>query len=258
MNKIINSPIISLNVYDVKSPKEKERKVDGRHFHALTYRKKGSVKIDIGDKSFLSKANCITLTPKNRSYSTEVIEDTHMIAVHFDCLDENMFNIPFVLENSNQYLQKLFDAVFDSYSTDGSNNYGCYSHFYSLLCEIEKILRKNQEKKIIPEVLDAKIKIEKNFENNDFNIDSLVSTLSISSSYLRQEFKKAFSVTPIEYLKYVRLQKALSMLSSDYYSIDELAKACGYGSTSYFIQSFHKSTGYSPLKYKEKFFNHEK
>ncbi len=253
MNNIINSPIISLDIFDIKSPASKPTKVSARPFHALTYRKKGSVKIEIEGESFLSKTDCITFTPKNQSYSTEVIEDTHMIAIHFNCLDENMFNAPFILDNSNLYLQKLFDAVFDSYSTDGSNNYGCYSHFYSLLYEIEKILRQNEEKKILSEVLDAKIKIEKNFENADFNIDFLVSTLQISSSYLRREFKKAFSVTPIEYLKYVRLQKALSMLSSDYFSIDELAKNCGYRSTSYFIQSFHKSTGYSPLKYKEKF-----
>lgn len=257
MNNIINSPIISLDVYNIKSPSSKATKVSGRPFHALTYRKKGSVRIDIGSNSLLSNAGCITLTPKGESYSTEVLEETHMIAIHFDCLDENMFNIPFVIERSHDRLERLFDAILDTYSTDGSNNYGCYSHFYSLLCEIDEILRKREEKKIPPAVLDAKSHIEQSFEDNDFNIDSLVASLSISSSYLRREFKKAFSVTPIDYLKYIRLQKAISLLSSDYYSIDELAKNCGYGSTSYFIQSFHKSTGYSPLKYKEKFLTHK-
>lgn len=253
MNNIIKSPIISLDVYNVNSPTSKVTKVSGRPFHALTYRKKGSVRIDIGSNSLLSNAGCITLTPKGQSYSTEILEDTHIIAIHFDCLDENMFNIPFVLEKSQERLERLFDAILDTYSANGSNNYSCYSHFYSLLCEVEELLRKNEEKKILPEVLKAKLEIEKNFNDNNFNIDSLVSSLSISPSYLRREFKKAFSVTPIDYLKHVRLQKALSLLSSDYYSIDELAKICGYGSTSYFIQSFHKSTGYSPLKYKEKF-----
>ena len=77
--------------------------------------------------------------------------------------------------------------------------------------------------------------------------------LDISASYLRSEFKNAYGVTPIEYLKHIRHQNALSLLASDYYTVEELAEKCGYGSASYFIQSFRKITGYSPLKYKEKF-----
>ena len=91
--------------------------------------------------------------------------------------------------------------------------------------------------------------IEANFRDSNFNIDRLVDALPISASYLRREFKKAYGVTPIEYLKNIRLQNAISMLSANYYSIEELAKKCGYCSASYFIQSFKKSVGCSPTKY---------
>ena len=257
MNNIIKSPIISLGVYDIKSEKGSPTKVSGRPFHALTYRKEGAVKIDIGGKTLVSSKKCITLTPKGESYETEILEDTHMIAIHFDCLDENVFNIPFVLENVELRLEQIFETIFENYTTGSDNNYRCYSHFYWLLSEVEELLRQKVEKKIHPAVIEAKTQIERNFADNNFNIDTLVASLSISASYLRREFLKAYSVTPIEYLKHVRLQKAISLLSSDYYSIEELAKICGYGSTSYFIQSFHKCTGYSPRKYKEKLLNYK-
>lgn len=254
----INSPVTSLNVYYIKSKKEKISKVNGRPFCSLTYRTSGMVEIDINGKSFISEAGCITFIPKNQRYSTEIIEDTQMIAIHFNALDEKMFNVPFIIENTNHKLYQLFDSVLQSYSAENPNNFECYSHFFKILAEIEDHFIKKQEGKINPAIKEAKSKIDKNFIYANFNIDTLVSELSVCSSYLRREFKKHYSFSPVEYLKYVRLQNALSLLASSYYSVEEIAEKSGYNSTSYFIQSFRKSTGYSPLKYKEKFLTLEK
>ncbi len=258
MYKIINSPIISLSVYNVNTPKGKLEKVKARPFHSLSYRKEGIAKLYIKDTSYISEPDCITFMPRGTNYSTEIIRDTNMIAVHFDCIEENEFLPPFVLRNTNQQLRQLFDLILEKHSAEAPGNFECYSLFYKLLSNLMKVFREEQEKDINPSVSEAKIRIERNFSDNSFNIDSLVSELPISASYLRSEFKKAYSVTPIEYLKYIRLQNAISMLISDYYSIEELAKKCGFGSTSYFIQSFSKSTGFSPLKYKENYLNNRK
>ena len=63
-------------------------------------------------KTIASK-NCITLTPKGESYVTEILEDTHMIAIHFDCFDENAFGSPFVIRNTDTRLQQLFETIFE-------------------------------------------------------------------------------------------------------------------------------------------------
>ena len=256
MDKFIKSPIKSLRVFDAKAPCGKTAKMDGRPFHSLTYRKAGNVKINVDNKSFFSSSDCITYMPKKTPYSQRIIQDTHIIAIHFDCIFETETTEAFVVKNNNPQLYKLFCMVLDSYFEGDNSNYECYSHFYNLLAQIEKLLMKDQkdkEGKGITEILEAKLKIEQNFTNNDFNIDALIREMSISASYLRKEFKKAYSLTPIEYLMLIRQQKAMSMLASDYYSVDKIAKDCGYSSASYFIQSFRKSTGYSPVKYKEKF-----
>lgn len=258
MNNNINSPVTSLNVYYIKSKKEKISKVNGRPFCSLTYRTSGMVEIDINGKSFISEAGCITFIPKNQRYSTEIIEDTHMIAIHFNVLDEKMFNVPFIIKNTNPQLHQLFDSVLQNYSAENPNNFECYSYFFQILAEIEEHFTKKQESKINPAIKEAKLKIDKNFMHENFNIDTLVSELSVCSSYLRREFKKHYSFSPIEYLKYVRLQNAISLLASNYYSIEEIAMKSGYSSTSYFIQSFRKSTGFSPLKYKDQFLAQEK
>ena len=242
MYNFIKSPILSLRVYDVVSPARKAVAVKGRPFHALSYRKEGTV--TVGDRTSLPGS--ITLTPKGHGYTTEVLEETRMIAIHFDCAEELQ---PFVLQDAPSRMQQLFEKVL---KTDG-NRLECYACFYSLLAELEKLLREKRERKIPSAVVDAKEKIDENFSDPQFNIDELVARLPIGASYLRQEFRKAYGLTPIAYLCHMRQQKAVSLLSSGYHSVEELAGLCGYGSAGYFIQSFRKSTGYSPLKYKAKF-----
>ena len=253
MNNIKNSPVIGLDVYDIYQKNEKITPVSARPFCSLSFRKQGLVQLNDGGKNLISGKNCITFIPKGQSYFTEVIEDTHMIAIHFNQLNENIFNNTFIIENVDKTFEQLFDYALKSYSTENNNNFECYSHFYKLLYEIERHFAKKQEDNIHPEVSKAKAIIEKSFRDNNFNIDALVSNINISASYLRSEFRKSYSLGPLEYLKFIRHQNALSLLASDYYSIEEVSQMCGYTSASYFIQDFHYRTGYSPLKYKEKF-----
>lgn len=251
MNLFINSPISKLNVYEVKSPKGKLTKVYGREFNSITYRKEGTVKLNFADKTLISQPGYITFTPKNTAYTTEIIKDTHMIAIHFDYPCKSEKNGAFVYENTSPGICSLFNKIFEKYSAEDADNYECYSLFYKLLSELKKQFTTRENKKIIPSVVLAKQLIENNFRDSDFNIDCLVSSLPISASYLRREFREAYGFSPIEYLKHIRLQNAISLLSADYYSIEELAGKCGYSGVSYFIQSFKKSTGYSPTEYKK-------
>lgn len=255
MNFFINSPILSLSVYDVKSPKRKLTEVTAREFNSITYRKEGIVKLDFDGKTLISHPGCVTFTPKNTDYATEVISNTHMIAIHFDYVCKSECVEPFVFESSNRKICNLFDEIYEKYFAEDADNYECYSAFYRLLSELKKQFLFRQNKKIAPSVVRAKVLIENNFRDNNFNIDSLVSILPISASYLRREFKSAYGVSPIEYLKYVRLQNAKHLLSADYYSVEELAEKCGYSGASYFIQSFKKSTGHSPIEYKKTYLN---
>ena len=53
--KIKNSPITSLNVYNISLDKHRLTEVTGRNFHSLTYRKKGVAIINIDGKTIISK-----------------------------------------------------------------------------------------------------------------------------------------------------------------------------------------------------------
>lgn len=247
-----NLPLTELEVYDIQQPKEKLTFVSARAFCSLSIRTKGVVKIKIDRNELVSEAGCITFIPKGKSYYTQVVKDTRMVVIHFNTQNGNLFDGAFVTKNAAPVFEQLFDKVLKSHSVASSSNFECYSYFYRLLFELEKHFAEAQKGKINPVILKAKAEIEEKYKDNNFNIDTLVRSLGISSSYLRREFHKYYSYSPVKYLKNVRLQNALSLLASDYYSIDEIASQSGYSSASYFIQSFHSAMGCSPLKYKEK------
>ena len=248
MNNIIKTTPHSLNVYDIKSAKSKMCCVHGRPFYSLSYRKRGSVILKFGKETFISAPDCITFIPKDYNYLTEVTENTHMLAIHFNIPVNETFKKPFKIVNTNPHLKQLFELALKTYSPENSENYECYSYFYKILSELEKHFQKENSNRIKPSILKAKEEIDKNFADNSL----LVSSLNISASYLRSEFREAYSVSPIEYLKNIRLKNALSLLDSGYYSVKEIAAKSGYGSVSYFIQAFRTATGYSPKKYGEK------
>jgi len=251
MQKFIKSPILSLRAYDIMTPACKPVAVAGRPFHALSYRKQGKVTLACEDVSLTSASECITLMPKRKSYTTEVLQDTHMIAIHFDCVEEEELQ-PFVLTHVPLRLQQLFEQMLKTDSACGGS-YESYACFYRLLSELEQLLRKQRKEKIIPAVMEAKERIDRDFRDPNFNIDVLVASLPVSASYLRQEFHKVYAITPIGYLRQVRLQNAIDLLASGCCSVTDLAGRCGYSSVAYFVQSFRKSTGYSPLRYKKMF-----
>jgi AraC-like DNA-binding protein len=201
----------------------------------------------------ISVKDSVTLMPKWMQYSTEVVDDTHIIALHFQCYDESAFSEPFVLKKVPPRISELFEAVYLKYTPKDMYNFQCYSLFYELLGEIEKAVDQKRSEGISHRMQKAKKEIEKRFSEDSFNIYELASVLSVNPSYLRREFKKAYSTTPIAYLKKIRIQSAVVMLSSGYYSVAEVAKKCGYSSTSYFVQDFHRLKGCSPLKYKAQY-----
>ena len=56
------------------------------------------------------------------------------------------------------------------------------------------------------------------------------------------------SSKPIEFIKSIRLNRALELLQSHKYTITEVSELCGYSSISYFSTVFKKYFGKSPTE----------
>ena len=84
----------------------------------------------------------------------------------------------------------------------------------------------------------------------DFNIQSLIKSCSISQQYLLRLFKERMSMSTFDYIQNRKMILAKWYLSFDEYSTLDVAMTLGYGSGGYFAKVFKKYEGITPHKYK--------
>ncbi|MBR1660331.1 MAG: helix-turn-helix transcriptional regulator [Oscillospiraceae bacterium] len=90
------------------------------------------------------------------------------------------------------------------------------------------------------------------FGNPEFQVTEALEATGYSLDHIRRRFQQAMGMTPIEYLKQVRLQYAKRLLRQRgrlHFPINEIALMCGYYDPAYFCRLFRKETGRSPSEY---------
>ncbi|GGI74458.1 hybrid sensor histidine kinase/response regulator [Shewanella hanedai] len=84
-----------------------------------------------------------------------------------------------------------------------------------------------------------------NFQHENINVDSLANALSISERQLRRKFKALIAMTPGDYLRHFRLERAALLLGQGKPAGD-VSFLVGYSSHSSFSQSFKQKYGVAP------------
>ncbi len=91
--------------------------------------------------------------------------------------------------------------------------------------------------------------IEDNYMNK-LTLDKVANYVYLNSSYLSQLFKKEMNMSFSDYVEQIRLKHAKILLKETDYSMNQIAEAVGFSSQNYFTRIFKKSTGLTPIKYK--------
>lgn len=237
--------------FEAYTPKHKPIFVSGRDFYSLTYRYSGKTSIVSGEAELISESDSVTFMPKGLSYTTEILEDVHMAVVHFDFECEQPPLVPAVIDAENTAVRSLFKALMKN-GTDTSADLSKMSIFYEILATLDSQGMLASQRDIPVKIKRAREIIDGNFCDPYFSVTELADGIGVSASYLRREFCAAFGLSPISYLKDLRVEKAKRLLLSEQYPISQIAAECGYAGASYFIQDFHRSTGESPGYYRKR------
>lgn len=83
-----------------------------------------------------------------------------------------------------------------------------------------------------------------------FDIDALAATVSVSPSYLFRLFKKKMRLTPMHYRNVVRIDKAKLLLADRSLTVDAVAERVGFDDPKYFARVFKDLAGMSPSGYR--------
>lgn len=93
--------------------------------------------------------------------------------------------------------------------------------------------------------------IQSHISNPDFKVDSLASAMALSRTQLFRKIKALTQMSPQQYLRFVRLEKAKELLQSNEkdLNVSEVCYQVGFASKSHFTRSFQKEFGFSPSEY---------
>jgi len=95
--------------------------------------------------------------------------------------------------------------------------------------------------------------IRENAHQPDLRVADIAEHFHMSATHLRRIFASKLGTSPAAALASVRMENARRMLMTEQdLSISEIARLCGYASVYYFSQSFRKSEGMSPSRFREK------
>lgn len=73
----------------------------------------------------------------------------------------------------------------------------------------------------------------------------------LSEKYISRYFKDQFSISFMQYVAHLRIEKAKKMLRETENSVMEVALSCGYPSVNFFIRSFKEANEMTPLQYRK-------
>lgn len=94
--------------------------------------------------------------------------------------------------------------------------------------------------------------IEKNMEDETFNVASLADKVGYNPKMLYRKIKQITGMTPIAYIKKIRMKKAAFLLRCSQYTITEIMYMVGYSNMSYFIKCFQAEFDLTPKQYSER------
>lgn len=93
--------------------------------------------------------------------------------------------------------------------------------------------------------------IEERVADPDLNVNALADISDIHHKQLYRKVKQLTGMTPVEYIKSIRLKKAAMLLAQKKFTVAEVMYMVGYSNHSYFSKCFHSEFGKTPKQYME-------
>ncbi len=87
--------------------------------------------------------------------------------------------------------------------------------------------------------------------NEPISVEEFAQTRHVSISLFMRNFKKAYGVSPKQYILNLRMNNAQNLLETTDYTVTEIAAIVGYDNPLYFSRIYHKQKGQSPSDYRK-------
>lgn len=92
--------------------------------------------------------------------------------------------------------------------------------------------------------------VEQHMGQEHFYTDELAREVGLSRVQLHRKLTALTNQSPGEFVRYLRLHRAMELLEKHAGTVSEISYAVGFSDPSYFSKCFHKQFGKSPTDFK--------
>lgn len=244
---------LSFNILDVL--KLSQGNVDsfnkGRRFNAISFRFRSDTVLKTESEEHKVFDNCISLVPAGLDYR-RISKEDELIVIHFDAPDVSSNKIEAFLPQEPKKYAELFSSAYEIWEKKETGyKYKCCAKLLEILSECyAENLTPNEKKSPISDSVEY---LQKNFADPNITVCDIAAKSFMSEVYFRKLFKAEFGTSPKKYIIKLRIQKAVTLINTGYYSLKEVAEMCGYTDYKYFSVEFKSSVGCSPSEYEYEF-----
>ena len=107
----------------------------------------------------------------------------------------------------------------------------------------------SNDRKFMDKLVDL---MEKNMDNGDLVVDDLVQELAVSRSVFFKKLKTLTGLAPIEFIKEMRIKRAVQFIETGEYSMTQISYMVGINDPRYFSKCFKQKMGMTPTEYRDK------
>lgn len=277
-----NEPILLMDVDTWKKCYPEGSRI--LHFHNLMeigFCHEGDGKLVIGEKEYSFDKNMISIIPANMAHGTFSDTDQfgHWHYIFFDVMsivsefwgDNQVYTYDFIEKinqegyffniNEHPILTDTINVIIHEYENKQKfYNDSIKGLLRSLVLQIyrlnEKDINGTGNLSNNGQIIKMAINYIGEHYSEPIKIQMIANECGLSEPHFRRIFKKIMNMSALEYVNYIRIQKACELLCTTDKSMTEISDTVGYESISTFNRNFGKIVGFSPYQWKKNPSNH--
>lgn len=119
----------------------------------------------------------------------------------------------------------------------------------SIDVSFEDITTTSLDEKLMEKALEA---VKKNISNPEYSVSELSLDVGMSKTQLNRKLQAIFNITPLQFIRSIRLKRAAQLLKTTSYSVNEIADLTGFNTIKYFNLHFKEEFGMTPTQFRGK------
>lgn len=234
------------------------------NYYVASYIKEGSCTLRIGNETYHTKAGDVVIIPAHvpHDHFKESDDLTCFMWWHFnysigDSIDLlSLYDLPVKFNTANN---TRFEKVFSQYLIHANRPNSIIDYILAeakgielIAVLLESAIGDSESKlyrcsnsvflEMLCDILDQPVEFS--------NLDTIADKYHLHPTYISNQFKKFFKISPIALSRKICLSKAQRMLAYDSLSINEIASELGYEEPGNFTRFFKMKVGITPQQFR--------